>query len=82
MTVVRLATVGPLSGTREVSASTTRTSSGGQTRASAVIWVSTVTMPWPISVVPTATVTLPSAETTRLAPAGFRCLPMAPSPTP
>ena len=82
MTVVRLATVGPLSGTREVSASTTRTSSGGQPRASAVIWVSTATMPWPISVVPTATVTLPSAATTRFAPAGFMCLPMAPRPTP
>ena len=82
MTVVRLATVGPLSGTREVSASMTRTSSSGQPRASAAICESTVIMPWPISVVPTATVTLPSAATTTLAPAGFRCLPMAPRPTP
>ena len=82
MTVVRLATVGPLSGTREVSASTRRTSSTGQPRASAVIWDKTVIMPWPISVVPTATVTLPSADTTTLAPAGFMCLPMAPRPTP
>ena len=82
ITVVRLATVGPLSGTREVSASITRTASGGQPSASAAIWVSTVTMPCPISVVPTATVTLPSPETTTFAPAGFRCLPMAPRPTP
>ena len=82
MTVVRLATVGPLSGTREVSGSTTWTSSTGQPRASAAICDSTVIMPWPISVVPTATVTLPSPATTTLAPAGFRCLPRAPSPTP
>ena len=54
----------------------------GQPSASAVIWLSTVIMPWPISVVPTATLTLPSAATTTLAPAGLRCLPIAPRPTP
>ena len=81
-TVVRLATVGPLSGTREVSASITWTSSSGQPSASAAICDNTVTMPWPISVVPTATVTLPSPATTTFAPAGFRCLPIEPRPTP
>ncbi len=40
--VVRLATVGPLSGTREVSASTTWTRSTGQPRLWAAIWESTV----------------------------------------
>jgi hypothetical protein len=60
--VVREATVGPESGTREVSTGAIWITESGTSRASAAIWASTVMAPWPISVFPTATVMEPSAS--------------------
>ena len=82
ITVPRLAEVGPLSGIREVSHSTMRTSSTGHPSDSAAIWARAVDVPWPASAVPTATLTLPSGDTTMLAPAGLLCLPRLPRPIP
>ncbi len=61
MTTLRLATVGPLSGTRAVSTGTRFTRAGSMPSASAANWVITVSAPWPISVRPTATEAEPSA---------------------
>ena len=59
--VVRDATVGPLSGTSDVSRGATSTSSWLMPRASATIWASTVRDPCPISVLAVSARTRPSA---------------------
>ena len=58
---VREATVGPLSGTSDVSTGAISTSPGSMPRASAAIIGKIVFVPWPISVLATSTRTTPSS---------------------
>ena len=65
--VLREATVGPVSGTRDVSGRTTSTASGSTPSASATTWARTVRAPWPISVVAASARMAPSAVSSTVA---------------
>ena len=66
--VVRLACTPTSQGVTEVSSLTTATRSSGTPRVSATIMASTVSLPWPISLAPVASVTRPKSSIFTVAP--------------
>jgi len=79
---VRLATVGPLSGTSSVAGSGTRTSADDTPRAPAAICVKIVVAPWPMSVELASTSNVPSARARTVARPARRCSPEPVKPAP
>ena len=79
---VRLATVGPLSGTSEVVGSITQIRSGATPSACAAICVKIVSAPWPMSVELERTSNRPSASAASVHLPASRCSPDPVKPAP